>query len=489
MSLGGRVFRKWLARTILLIVLVFFVCLQYASPFGDDYWPVIFDFIGSFHPIVLHLPIGLWFGVLALLATRLFIRDFVPESLIYGAAVLTFISAAVAFAAGLTLYLGGGYGRDSIVWHMYSSFAFLAALGIFVYIFGQKYRPFFCWVSALLTSFILIIAGHAGGVITHGEPMDRAPWKVFAAREMEEGLPKTMAGEEHLFADLVLPILEDKCISCHGAERAKGRLQMDSYLALLKGGSKGVALVPGDLTASLLIERLHLPLDHSERMPPAERSQLDSAELAFLEWWVASGLPEDQMVRDLVIPEEHQTYVNALIGDSPEAIEARALKVRSDTLMAAYGAVQAEFPGLLVQSVVKDTVFELSSSSMLGYDESAVQIALAPLAESLVRIDWNRRVLDETWVRLFALSKDLEILNLTDSDFSAEVLSFLLSEKSSLKKINLTGTAFCDEHIDHLLQNADIEMVVLTDTNLSESGFERLVVALPKTQLISSYSF
>ena len=191
----------------------------------------------------------------------------------------------------------------------------------------------------------------------------------------------------------------------------------------------------------------------------------------------------------LVIPEEHQTYVNALIGDSPEAIEARALKVRSDTLMAAYGAVQAEFPGLLVQSVVKDTVFELSSSSMLGYDESAVQIALAPLAESLVRIDWNRRVLDETWVRLFALSKDLEILNLTDSDFSAEVLSFLLSEKSSLKKINLTGTAFCDEHIDHLLQNADIEMVVLTDTNLSESGFERLVVALPKTQLISSYSF
>lgn len=482
-------FRIRFVRSIFVLILVFFISLVYVTPVEDDYWSVIFDFIGSFHPIVLHLPIGLWFGVLALLVARLLDRNSASESLIFVAAVITFISAAASFAAGLTLYLGGGYGRDSIVWHMYSSLAFLAALGLFVFICGRKYRPFLCWASALLTSATLFIAGHAGGVITHGDPLDRAPWRVFAAREIEENQPKSIAGEEHLFADLVLPILEDKCTSCHGAERAKGRLQMDSYLSLLKGGSKGLAVVPGDLSSSLLIERLHLPIEHPERMPPAERSQLDPAELAFLEWWVASGFEEDQMVRDLVIPEEHKTYVNSLIGDSPEAMKARALKEQTDRLMDAYAAMQDQFPGLLVQSVVNDAVFELSSSSMLGYDEAKVLKALAPLAENLVRIDWNRRILDAGWARLFSLSKELEVLNLMDSEISPEVLSALLSEKSSLKKINLTGTAFCDEHIDDLLQNTAIETVVLTDTNLSESGFERLVAALPNTQLISSYSF
>ena len=251
---------------------------------------------------------------------------------------------------------------------------------------------------------------------------------------------QSITGEEHLFTDLVLPILEDKCF-LSWSRRAKGRLQMDSYLSLLKGGSKGLAVVPGDLSASLLIERLHLPLEHPERMPPAERSQLDPAELAFLEWWIASGFEEDQMVRDLVIPEEHKTYVKSMTGDSPEAIKARALKEQTDRLMDAYAAMQDQFPGLLVQSVVNDAVFELSSSSMLGYDEAKVLKALAPLAENLVRIDWNRRILDAGWARLL-LSKELEVLNLMDSEISPEVLSALLSEKSSLKKINLTGTAF-----------------------------------------------
>ena len=106
-------FRIRFVRSIFVLILVFFISLVYVTPVEDDYWSVIFDFIGSFHPIVLHLPIGLWFGVLALLVARLLDPNSASESLIFVAAVITFISAAASFAAGLTLYLGGGYGRDS----------------------------------------------------------------------------------------------------------------------------------------------------------------------------------------------------------------------------------------------------------------------------------------------------------------------------------------------------------------------------------------
>jgi hypothetical protein len=64
----------------------------------------------------------------------------------------------------------------------------------------------------------------------------------------------------------------------------------------------------------------------------------------------------------------------------------------------------------------------------------------------------------------------------------------LLAKKNSLKKINLTGTAFSDRHIDHLIENSGIETIVLTDTDLSKSGFSRLISDLPGTQVISNFS-
>ncbi|RPG86600.1 MAG: hypothetical protein CBC33_002025 [Coraliomargarita sp. TMED73] len=473
--------------TLLLVAL--FVLIRFLDPFQDDYWSVIFDFIGSFHPVILHLPIGLWFGVLALFVLHLFQRERVQESLVFGSALVTLVFAIFTFAAGFVLYLGGGYGSGSIAFHMYSSLAFLTALIAFVIGFGGGFGSLYCTLTAITTSAILLISGHAGGVITHGEPLDRAPWRVFAARQAKaEALALGKTGEGHVFADLVMPILNEKCIACHGTERAKGRLQMDSYIDLIKGGSKGLAYVPGDLSASLMITRMHLPLEHSERMPPAERPQLDAGELAFLEWWVTAGLPENQLVRDTMIPEEHALYVNSLIGNSEEAMQAQALKMRKNALMAAYAEIQAQFPGVLVQSIQNDAVFELSSSSMFGYNEEAVREALAPLAESVVRIDWNRRPLDASWIHLFAQSKSLQVLNLTDCDFSADALSVLLAKKNSLKKINLTGTAFSDRHIDHLIENSGIETIVLTDTDLSKSGFSRLISDLPGTQVISNFS-
>ena len=108
-------------RAIAGIVITLFVCfagLQWVGPFEDDYWSVISDFIGSSHPLFLHLPIGLWFAVCALMLASILVRDSVPRSIVYGLTVLTFVSALLTFSAGFMLYLGGGYGRATIALHM-----------------------------------------------------------------------------------------------------------------------------------------------------------------------------------------------------------------------------------------------------------------------------------------------------------------------------------------------------------------------------------
>jgi hypothetical protein len=478
---------KVISLLIAIIVVSFCAAIQLLTPFEDD-WSVIFDFIGSFHPLILHMPIGLWFGVFALFLFAAISPDSIPRSIVYGLTVLTFITAVLTFTAGFILYLGGGYGRDAIALHMYSSLAFLAFLGIFLVLYRKGGRPIYEWASALVTTAILLIAGHAGGVITHGNPLDRAPWKIFAERAAQKDQTVTALGEACVFHELVVPILEDKCMACHGAERAKGKLKMNSYAALLKGGSKGACFIPGDLDSSLMIQRINLPLEDIKRMPPKDKAQLTAQEAAFLEWWVLAALPEAQLIDTITFPKEQQIYVQSIIGKDPKATQAREAKAQTKRLLKIYAEFQKDFPGVLVQSILGEPHFELSSVSMLGYDEVTVRAALEPLAGNLIRIDWNRRSLDVAWNDLFCKADGVEVLNLTDTVFAKADFLKLFASMSQLKKVNLTGTQLSDTQILSLPFNIDIETMVLTDTNLTENGYRKLMSNLPNTEIICNYS-
>ncbi len=59
-----------------------------------------------------------------------------------------------------------------------------------------------------------------------------------------------LAARAH-FTSKVKPLMDSRCVSCHGPDKQKGGLRMDSRAALLKGGDTGPALVPGKPAASL----------------------------------------------------------------------------------------------------------------------------------------------------------------------------------------------------------------------------------------------
>src|SRR5207237_802052 len=59
--------------------------------------------------------------------------------------------------------------------------------------------------------------------------------------------------DDEFFEKKVRPILVAKCASCHGPEKQKGGLRLDSRAAMLKGGDTGPAVIPGDAEKSLLV--------------------------------------------------------------------------------------------------------------------------------------------------------------------------------------------------------------------------------------------
>lgn len=86
----------------------------------------------------------------------------------------------------------------------------------------------------------------------------------------------------------VQAVLESKCLECHNPSKVKGDLLMHTAEAMLKGGEGGAALVPGKPEESSLIQRVVLPADDDDVMPP-KGGPLKPEEIALLKQWVAEG--------------------------------------------------------------------------------------------------------------------------------------------------------------------------------------------------------
>jgi Protein of unknown function (DUF1553)/Protein of unknown function (DUF1549)/Planctomycete cytochrome C len=97
------------------------------------------------------------------------------------------------------------------------------------------------------------------------------------------------------FEKKVRPILSEKCYKCHSVEagKSKGGLTLDTQAATLKGGEGGPAVVPGDISNSLLITAVSYK-DKDLKMPPDKdnNKKLSDQEIASLTEWVKMGAPD-----------------------------------------------------------------------------------------------------------------------------------------------------------------------------------------------------
>jgi len=97
------------------------------------------------------------------------------------------------------------------------------------------------------------------------------------------------AREEDLFETRIRPVLHEHCLQCHGPEKQKAGLRVDSREALLQGGESGPAIVPGQPDDSLLLKAMR-QVDQDLRMPPPKAGpKLAGAVVADFAAWVASG--------------------------------------------------------------------------------------------------------------------------------------------------------------------------------------------------------
>ena len=115
----------------------------------------------------------------------------------------------------------------------------------------------------------------------------------------------------------IKPLLESRCVSCHSSSKQKGNLNLSSLLASTKGGDSGPAIIPKNTDESLLLERISLPHDDEEIMPP-KGAPLNSEEIALFKKWVEDGAqwPEELILvhREPITQEEQAKDSSNLSG-------------------------------------------------------------------------------------------------------------------------------------------------------------------------------
>ncbi len=91
------------------------------------------------------------------------------------------------------------------------------------------------------------------------------------------------------FTSTIKPILEARCVECHGPKKAKEDLRLDTPAGIRKGSHDKVVLVPGK-PAESLIYSMAATANKDDRMPP-KGDPLTADQLAALKRWIEAGAP------------------------------------------------------------------------------------------------------------------------------------------------------------------------------------------------------
>jgi uncharacterized membrane protein len=459
----------------------------------EDGLPDLAKFIGRFHPIILHLPIGMLVWVLIRETLNTFSKrpDAASSRMAMGFAAA---SAVVAALLGFVLYHSmPDYDRDLAERHLYGGLAF-SCVAVAAYVI-KVWVDHTAGAGAALYRFVLLISAgimaftsHDGASLTHGKGYltDYAPDPLRVALGMKpRGAEKSaaQAADQSVYAGIIVPILESKCYSCHNEEKQKGRFRMDEYDLLLAGGKEGEAIIPGKSAESNVIVRVELPEDDDEHMPPEGKKDLEDHELVLIKWWIDNGASKDAMLKDLPADDAVKTAIAKIVPASVEEPKEKPVVKVDDSLKALVTQLGKEFPAALQFEAQNSSHVVFTAAGLRDKFGDAELAKLGPVLPSMVSLDLSHTRVTDAGAQLLASANTLRSLRLAKTEITDASLP-LLTKLPQLESLNLYGTQVTNEGILKLAPLTGLKKLYLWQSKVDAAGAGALKEKLPGCEII-----
>jgi uncharacterized membrane protein/mono/diheme cytochrome c family protein len=446
------------------------------------------NYLGHFHPVVVHLPIGILFVafILEIVAWKQkqpgLLKHAIEICLIAG-----FWGAVISCLLGWFLSQEGGYEEKTLQLHQWMGIGVALLAGISWLVkkqYGSLKKATKPYRVLLISIFILLIlTGHLGGNMTHGEdyltagmPQPFAGWLGIEEKKDSAAAPKpiTDVNEAVLYTDIIQPIFSTKCYDCHSSKKVKGSLRMDEEKLLFKGGKHGAVIQPGNADASELMKRLLLPMEDDKRMPPKDQPQLTKEEIELIGWWIRTGADTKKKVKELTADEKIQPVLASFgTGGADTASQEVLSKVFDQNPPEPNKEVVEKLRalGMIVSPVAKEKhLLEVSAINAPSFDNPKAAL-LAELADNIVwlRLD-NTAVTDEAMGQVGEL-KNLVRLNISGTAVSSGGIASLQALKN-LEYVNIVNTKVDDKGLLVLASLPALKNVYCWNTLVSAAGVE-----------------
>jgi uncharacterized membrane protein len=439
-------------------------------------------FLGRFHVLALHLPIGM---LLLTVALDILSRRQRHASV---AQVLPLCWAATAITATFTVVLGlmhfaeGGFDGPSASAHRNYGIG-VAASSLAVWFLVACLPPLYLRVrtaSNALLLFLVTMTGHYGGNLTHGSSylVEYAPetFRALAGMPARRATPTDVALADP-WHDVVRPILQSRCMTCHNADKQRGQLDLSSLEALHAGGEHGAVITPGSSAGSDLYRRITLSPEHVDYMPAEGKTALSSAQVAIVGWWIDAGLPADTTINQLAADATITELLAMELGLVAPELSATA----SYPLISREALDQLIQQGWQVRQLSQQSNGLIVSVLSPGQHLSRAMLeALAAAGASIVELNLAAGGLTDDMLALLADMPSLETLDLGSNQLGDAGLGALSSFKT-LRVLNIHGNpGITDAGLGQLQGLSKLERIYLWGTSTSSEGVAELATVLPQ---------
>lgn len=415
--------------------------------------------VGRFHPLVLHFPIVLLILTLvsAFFRSGPLRRYRFPENLSANMLLTGALASAITVITGLFLSREGGYEGATLQSHKWTGVAVAFAASI-IYAYRNYIwdRPRTARVCSILAILLIIVTGHFGSTITHGDN--------FLLLEPTKAAVQVSFNQAVLFDHVIKPIVKNKCGNCHNPDKAKGGLDLTDSASFVKGGKTGKLFVPAKPDQSLLIKRIHLPDTDEESMPPEGERPLTQQELTLFRLWIESGASFSRKVNSLPVRDSMRQIAATLLDQQeqynfPAADEQTVSRLNNEYRLVT--TVATGSPALAVKlynrSIYKGKLLE----------------ELEPVKMQIVSLDLNKLPVSDADLQIIGGFQNLRKLNLNFTDITGAGLKSLLTLKE-LKDLSLSGTKITFNDLAIVKEMKNLEQVTTWNTPLERADIEQL---------------
>lgn len=435
------------------------------------------EFVGRLHPMLVHLPIGiLLLAILLLVLSQ-------AKKLEVSRGVLTLTLAIGAFVAILSCITGyllsqtGDYNEQTRLQHQWMGIA-LAVISTITWVlhYKRKLQGRIVYGFAITLFILLTVAGHLGASLTHGSSYLQQPLIAMTQATTELDMAKINPAETKFYAGVIQPVLDAKCISCHGEDKQKGKLRLDKPEFILKGGKSGSTVLAGKPDDSELIHRIDLAADHEDHMPPKEKPQLTEQEAQLLKLWIETGADFEINISALAT----EAQVKALLQHTPEKqsdIPEEEPGTPDWKLIASLNE-----SGVSVTPVAADSYFLSVNLVSVPHEATARLKELLPLAKNIIWLKLTACELSEEALAPLKEFTNLTRLSLDDTNVADNEVQQLANLRM-LTYLNLKGTKVTAQGVTALADLPSLRQLYLFETGVTGADHEALRKKFPATRI------